>query len=105
MKEIWVELLYFDGVGLQNIYGTVEGSIEEAVLNKREDEWVRLDKVRDLNEEATEVRKFEDDLAGTASYLYLRSRCIFRVSPIRPEVSFWAEGKAPLTGLASEEEH
>ena len=31
MSELWVEIVYFDGVGIQTTYGTIEGTIEEAI--------------------------------------------------------------------------
>jgi len=96
MNEIWVELLYFDGVGIQTTYGTIQGTIEDAILDKADHEWVRLNKCRNLDESGTKLEKLEDDIVGTENYLYLRARTIFRVALIRPEITFWHEGRAPL---------
>jgi hypothetical protein len=103
MSELWVELVYFDGVGIQTTYGTIEGTIKDAILNKADHEWVRLNKARNLDETGTKMEKIEDDIVGTESYLYLRARSIIRVAAVRPEVTFWEEGRAPLDHIAEAE--
>ena len=106
MPKLWVELLYFDGVGVQNTYGMIEGSVEDSILNKAENEWVRLNKARHLDETGTIMEKLEDDIVGTEDYLYLRARSIIRVAVIRSDVTFWQEGRAPIEQISdSEEEH
>lgn len=93
--EIWVEIVYFDGASIQYYYGTLDGSIQELIINKSKDDWVCLRRPRFLTEDGTEIEIFEDDIAGTEPYFYLRVGAIVRVAPIRPEITFWAEGIAP----------
>lgn len=100
MSEVWVELVYFDGVGIQTTYGTIEGTIEETILNKADHEWVRVNKARNLDETGTQMEKIEDDIVGTENYLYLRARVIFRVAAVRPDVTFWEEGRAPIEPIS-----
>ena len=90
----WIEILYFDGVEIQTFYGVVS-DLEKDVLSKQPNEWVLVHKPRFLNEDATRMEIFEEDLAGTESYFYLRSKNIVRVAPIREDVTFWEEGKIP----------
>ena len=96
MSSGWFEILYFDGIGIHFAYGTLDGSLEQEILSRRPDEWVRLDRVRWLNESGTYLEKLEDDIVGTEGHFYLRSSSIIRVAPIKPDISFWEEGKAPL---------
>jgi hypothetical protein len=97
MNEKWVEILYFDGVGVRFAYGTISGTLEQEVLAKGPNDWVRLDKVRWLNETGTVMERFEDDLVGTEGFFYLRASTILRAAPIKASATFWEEGKAPLT--------
>lgn len=104
MSKQWVELLYFDGVGVQNTYGTIEGTVQDSILNKREDEWVRLNRVRHLDDSGTKMEKLQDDIVGTKDYFYLRARSIVRVALIRSDIEFWEEGTAPIEVIAETEE-
>ena len=94
--EIWVEIIYFDGVDIQYYYGTVEGSIEKAILEKSTSDWVCLRNPRFLDESGTKMEIFEEDIVGTEPYFYIRAGSILRVAPIKTDVSFWAEGKPPI---------
>jgi len=105
LNERWVELLYFDGVDIQVVYGTIDGTLEEKILNKKKNEWVRLDKASRLDESGTVLEKFEDDLVGTENYFYLRAGSIIRVAPIRPDATFWEEGQAPLKPVIESQEN
>lgn len=104
MKTQWVEITYHDGDNLHFAYGTVRGSLEDCILTKRSDEWVRLDDVRWLNESGTAMEKLEDDLVGTESYFYVRASSIVRVAPIRRDADFWARGEPPLTDFVESTE-
>jgi hypothetical protein len=101
----WVEILYFDGVGLQVVYGKIRGTVEECILNEKENAWIRLDKVSRLDESGTALERFEDDLVGTEGYFYLRAGTIVRVAPIRADVTFWEEGKPPLDHIIESQEN
>jgi hypothetical protein len=106
MSKLWVELLYFDGVGVQNTYGTIEGTVEDSILNKADNEWVRLNNARHLDETGTRMEKLEDDIVGTEHFMYLRARSIMRVTVIRSDVTFWQEGRAPIDSISeSDEDH
>lgn len=105
MSDSWFEILYFDGVGIHFAYGTLSGSLEQEVLSRKPDQWVRLNRVRWLNESGTYLEKLEDDLVGTEGHFYLRASSIIRVAPIQPDISFWEEGIAPLRDTIESEEN
>jgi hypothetical protein len=103
-NETWVELLYFDGVEIHNSYGTIDGAIEEAILNKKETEWVRLNNVRYLSEDGTAMGRYEDDVVGTEHYFFLRASSIVRVALIRQDVTFWKAGVPPVEEITESHE-
>jgi hypothetical protein len=105
MNTQWVEITYHDGDSLHFVYGTIPGTIEECILSKSPEDWIRLDNVRWLSESGTAMEKLQDDMVGTDSYFYLRSRTIVRVAPIRRDVEFWGKGEPPVMDFVESSEN
>ena len=106
MTSSWVRVTCeAEGVGLVFFVAKVEGSLEEEVLRRAPDDFVRFDYVRWLPDESEEVdrpeftKNEEDDESGSDHFIYLRQRKIIQIEPIREAfVDFWngtvAEGGA-----------
>ena len=97
MTATWVRVTYeAEGEGLFYFVGRVDGDAQQAIFDRRPDEFVRFDYVRWLDGEEEDVsrpefsKNEEDDESGSDHYIYLRQRAILQVEPIREAfVEFW----------------
>lgn len=106
MAGTWVRVTCeAEGVGLVFFVARVPGILEEAVLERRPDEFVRFDYVRWLPDDNEDVdrpefsKNEEDDESGSDHFIYMRQRKIIQIEPIREAFTdFWegtiAEGGA-----------
>ena len=92
----WVEIQVEMGTASYPYVGQVQGGIEEAILAKGPDEFVRLENVRwfDNKDQAIppSVTRQEDLEEGFAAYAYFRRSHIIIVTPIREDAQVWASG-------------
>ena len=97
MAGTWVRIAYsVDGEGMFNFVARLDGSLEEAVLGRRPEEFVRFDFVRWLDGEDEDqdrpefTKNEEDDESGSDHYVYLRQGRIILIEPIREAfIEFW----------------
>jgi hypothetical protein len=97
MAGTWLRVTYeVQGEGLFYFVGRIDGSLEEAVFDKRPDDFVRFDYVRWLDAEDEDVdcpeysKNEEDDESGSDHCIYVRQRTIIQIEPIREVFAeFW----------------
>lgn len=93
----WVEIQVEMGSASYPYVGRVAGSIEEAILQKRPDEFVRLEQVRwfDNKDQAIPptVTRQEDLEEGFAPFAWFKRANIVIVTPIREDARVWADPK------------
>jgi hypothetical protein len=97
MAATWVRVTCeAEGVGLLFFVARVTGGIEQDILERSPDEFVRFEYVRWLPDENEDVDRPEftknedDDESGSDHFIFLRQRKIIQIEPIREAFAdFW----------------
>lgn len=96
---MWVEIQVEMGTASYPYVGEIAGSIEEAILSKGPDEFVRLESVRwfDNKDQAIppSVTRQEDLEEGFTPFGYFKRSHIIIVTPIRENARVWSEDTPP----------
>ncbi len=96
-KKVWVEIQVEMGTSSFPYVGQVDEPIEKSILGKGPDDFVKLESVRwfDSKDQSIfpAVTKQEDLEEGFQPYAYFKKKNIVIVTPIREDVSVWAEAK------------
>ena len=90
----WVEIQLEMGTASYPYVGQIEGSVEDTILSRDAEDFIRLENVRwfDNKDQAipptvTQQEQLEE---GFAPFAYFKKRAIVIVTPIRDDANVWS---------------